>query len=123
MDVEKVIEELKKTKMTGFLTIANTGNAELDSAYKMLGDSIDLAIQTIRELQEQNKWHLVKDGDLPSEISKYVLVKLKNGGVMYAVWSGVSKCFKSVCEYGVYGFYKDNPVIAWRELPKFEGVE
>lgn len=111
MDVEKVIEELEEAREYG------------SDSTPWINKVLDNAIQTIRELQEQNNWHLVKDGDLPSEISKHVLVKLKNGGVMYAVWSGVSKCFKSVCEYGVYGFYKDNPVIAWRELPKFEGVE
>lgn len=77
----------------------------------------------IRELQEQNKWHLCEDGDLPTRYDDYYLCQLKGsrnyGGNI------------QVCKYRKADRFKEHDyfdhmrngfpnVIAWRELPKFE---
>jgi len=47
-DVDKVVEQLKELKMRYFLTIANTGDADKDCAYKNIANTIDRAIDIIK---------------------------------------------------------------------------
>lgn len=47
-DVEKVVEQLKALKMRYFLTIANTGDADKDCAYKDIADAIDKAVEIVK---------------------------------------------------------------------------
>lgn len=47
-DADKVVEQLKQLKMRYFLTIANTGDADKDCAYKNIANTIDRAIDIIK---------------------------------------------------------------------------
>lgn len=47
-DVDKVVEQLEQLKMRYFLTIANTGDADKDCAYKNIANTIDRAIEIIK---------------------------------------------------------------------------
>lgn len=47
-DVDKIMEQLKQLKMRYFLTIANTGDADKDCAYKNIANTIDRAIEIIK---------------------------------------------------------------------------
>lgn len=47
-DVDEVVEQLKQLKMEYFLTIANTGDADKDCAYKNIANTIDRAIDIIK---------------------------------------------------------------------------
>lgn len=47
-DVDKVIEQLEELKMRYFLTIANTGDADKDCAYKNIANTIDKAIEIVK---------------------------------------------------------------------------
>ena len=47
-DVDKVVEQLEQLKMKYFLTIANTGDADKDCAYKNIANTIDRAIEIIK---------------------------------------------------------------------------
>lgn len=47
-DLDKVVEQLKQLKMKYFLTIANTGDADKDCAYKNIANTIDRAIEIIK---------------------------------------------------------------------------
>lgn len=47
-DVDKVVEQLKQLKMKYFLTIANTGDADKDCAYKNIANTIDKAVEIIK---------------------------------------------------------------------------
>jgi len=47
-DVDKIVEQLKQLKMKYFLTIANTGDADKDCAYKNIANTIDRAIEIIK---------------------------------------------------------------------------
>lgn len=47
-DVDNVVEQLKELKMRYFLTIANTGDADKDCAYKNIANAIDKAIEIIK---------------------------------------------------------------------------
>nr|DAK01119.1 MAG TPA: hypothetical protein [Caudoviricetes sp.] len=47
-DVDEVIEQLKALKMRYFLTIANTGDADKDCAYKNIANTIDRAVEIIK---------------------------------------------------------------------------
>jgi hypothetical protein len=47
-DVDKVVEQLKELKMRYFLTIANTGDADKDYAYKNIANTIDKAIEIVK---------------------------------------------------------------------------
>ena len=47
-DVYKVVEQLKQLKMRHFLTIANTGDADKDCAYKNIANTIDRVIEIIK---------------------------------------------------------------------------
>lgn len=47
-DLDKVMEQLKALKMRYFLTIANTGDADKDCAYKNIANTIDKAIEIIK---------------------------------------------------------------------------
>ena len=47
-DVDKVVEQFKKLKMRYFLTIANTGDADKDCAYKNIANTIDRAIDIVK---------------------------------------------------------------------------
>ena len=124
MDVEKVIDDLLSIKKLG----ADGSPAHI---------KIDNAIQTIRELQsnqcylyspceyqnkdkelqEQNKWHLCSE-ELPNESGEYLCYVNYDGNKFY-----------NIEEIDCDGFFKEwnltskVKVIAWRELPKFEGVE
>ena len=48
-DVDKVVEQLEQLKMRYFLTIANTGDADKDCAYKNIANTIDKAIEIVKE--------------------------------------------------------------------------
>ena len=50
---EKIIEKLKKEKMSYFLTIANTGDEKLDCAYEHTGDALDKAIEIVKQEVER----------------------------------------------------------------------
>ena len=47
-DVDKIVEQLKALKMRYFLTIANTGDADKDCAYKNIANTIDRAIDIVK---------------------------------------------------------------------------
>lgn len=47
-DVDKVVEQLEGLKMRYFLTIANTGDADKDCAYKNIANTIDKAIEIVK---------------------------------------------------------------------------
>lgn len=47
-DVGKVVKQLKELKMGYFLTIANTGDADKDCAYKNIANAIDRAIDIVK---------------------------------------------------------------------------
>lgn len=47
-DVDEVVEQLKQLKMRYFLTIANTGDADKDCAYKNIANAIDRAVEIIK---------------------------------------------------------------------------
>ena len=47
-DVDKIMEQLRQLKMRYFLTIANTGDADKDCAYKNIANTIDRAIEIIK---------------------------------------------------------------------------
>lgn len=47
-DVNEVVEQLKQLKMRYFLTIANTGDADKDCAYKNIANTIDRAIDIVK---------------------------------------------------------------------------
>lgn len=47
-DVDKVVEQLKELKMRYYLTIANTGDADKDCAYKNIANTIDRAVEIIK---------------------------------------------------------------------------
>lgn len=47
--MERIVERLEKYKKTLFLTIANTGNIQLDTVYENVGSYIDAAIDIVKE--------------------------------------------------------------------------
>lgn len=47
-DIDKVVEQLEELKMRYFLTIANTGDADKDCAYKNIANTIDKAIKIVQ---------------------------------------------------------------------------
>ena len=47
-DVDKVMSELEEQRMRYFLTIANTGDASLDIAYKEVSGAIEKAIDIVK---------------------------------------------------------------------------
>lgn len=47
-DVDEVVERLKQLKMRHFLTIANTGDADKDCAYKNIANTIDRVIEIVK---------------------------------------------------------------------------
>ena len=48
LDADKVVEQLKELKMRYFLTIANTGDADKDCAYKDIADAIDKVVEIVK---------------------------------------------------------------------------
>ena len=48
-DIEKVVAELEEERMRYFLTIANTGDASLDIAYKEVSGAIEKAIDIVKK--------------------------------------------------------------------------
>lgn len=46
--LDKVVKQLKQLKMKYFLTIANTGDADKDCAYKNIANTIDRAIEIMK---------------------------------------------------------------------------
>ena len=47
-DINKVVEQLEYIKMRHFLTMANTGDDNLDFAYEYVGNALDTAIEIVR---------------------------------------------------------------------------
>lgn len=47
-DADKVVEQLKELKMRYFLTIANTGDADKECAYKNIANTIDRVVEIIK---------------------------------------------------------------------------
>lgn len=47
--LERIVERLGEMKMRYFLTIANSGSANLDSVYEEVGNCIDRAIEIVKE--------------------------------------------------------------------------
>ena len=47
-DVEKVVKELKDKKFRAFMTLANTGDKQLDMIYENVGNCIDDAIEIVK---------------------------------------------------------------------------
>lgn len=129
-EIERVIEGLESIKQLG----ASGSPAHI---------KIDETIQTIRELQEQiPKWHYVADGELPKEhdsmfakfkgtdkwnnamfekISDDVIVAIKDENGRCVTTNAHTTDGKWKCDLlRAFSVYE---VIAWTELPKFEGVE
>ena len=50
---EKIIEKLEEEKMFYFLTIANTGDEKLDYAYEKVGNTLDKAIEIVKQAVEK----------------------------------------------------------------------
>lgn len=145
-DVEKVIDGLEQIRFFNQRAgrelwndkPTDVQNRDIENA----DNKLDVAIQTIRDLQEQiAKWHLVADGDLPKEhdsmfakfkgtekwdcamcekISDNVLIAIRDKE-RYITNFGHTVDGKWKCDY--LRFFQDCEVIAWMELPKFEEVE
>lgn len=47
-DAEEVVKELEDLKMSYFLTLANTGDADKDYAYLNIANAIDMAIEIVK---------------------------------------------------------------------------
>lgn len=47
-DTDRVVEQLKEKKLLYFLTIANTGDENLDFEYKKIGDAFDEIIEIVK---------------------------------------------------------------------------
>lgn len=47
-DVDEVVEQLEELKMRYFLTIANTGDADKDCAYKNIANTIYRAVDIVK---------------------------------------------------------------------------
>ena len=47
-DVEKVVEQLEKVKISYFLTIANTGDKRNDDIYEQVGNVLDKSIEIVK---------------------------------------------------------------------------
>ena len=77
---EKIIEKLKNEKLSYFLTIANTGNKQLDSVYEKVGDSIDNAIEIVKQTAAEynNGWIPCSE---PPKTSDYILLSFSNFSV------------------------------------------
>lgn len=153
-EIEKVIEQLKQLEHCITKSCDETCTYYEDDMYHChydisVEETVDEAIQTIRELQNDNdelfkKLFLVDcesckahyedairelqkqipkwhlcEEELPTDNIKNVLVCLKNGAVFQATWSIFRHTFRMVCRHGINEFYAENPVIAWYELPKF----
>lgn len=124
-DIEKVITDLEKVK----------DGIEWDSPpdYQIM---IDEAIQTIRELQEKNKWHYCND-EFPKESGHYLVVyhKWSDGNFLpkYDDTRVRTMHFQNSDNYVGWNYpiccderaEKDShrEVIAWMELPRFDSVE
>ena len=48
-DIEKVVEKLEKERLIYFLSIANTGDKSFDVAYEKVGQTIDKAIEIVKQ--------------------------------------------------------------------------
>ena len=62
-DIEKVVEKLEKERLIYFLSIANTGDKSLDVAYEKVGQTIDKAIEIVKQGGVDDdvcEWHKVK---------------------------------------------------------------
>lgn len=126
-EIERIIEQLEQLKFFNQragrelwnIKPTNIQNEDINNAEKKL----DEAIQTIRELQEQNKWHLCSE-ELPTE-SNYYLARIYNADVddcdYRKTWFAHGDDYDGESEWRELQSYED--VIAWRELPKFEVVE
>lgn len=107
---EKIIEKLEKEKSSYFLTIANTGNEHLDSVYEKVGDSIDKAIEIVKQAAADysNGWIPVECGEADTEPVKDC-----------EIWVTRKNCFGDVwvqkCPYYVGDGFWDG-VIAWKPL-------
>ena len=137
VEIEKVITDLELVK----------DSIEWDSPFDKINNltRIDNAIQTIRELQEQNsifqrtinalmgqiqemeeqipKWHLVADGDLPIpyDIASRPILKMPQYLVKRKIGNYAVAYYEHIYEdCWVLNGMKINDVIAWTELPKFE---
>lgn len=47
--IKRIVERLEEMKMRYFLTIGNSGSANLDSVYEEVGNCIDRAIEIVKE--------------------------------------------------------------------------
>ena len=47
-DVEKVVREIRDLKLSYYMTIANTGDADKDCAYLNIANAIDAAIEIVK---------------------------------------------------------------------------
>lgn len=100
-------------------------NADVGILLSNLDDVVKW-LEELRELQEQSKWHLCEDGDLPTRYDDYYLCQLKGarnygGNIQVCKFCQADK-FK---EHDYFDHMRNGfpNVIAWRELPKFEEVE
>lgn len=144
-DIEKVIDEVANDLVWWRDTNEEKGVVyiplyNIESAIESLCD----IVLPLRELQEQNKWHLVADNDFPTDLeivnvvwcnhnppSYYQNIKDKRFVASAVYFKGKWYWYSSTCidyldEYGKNDFDlidEDVEVIAWRELPKFESEE
>ena len=65
------------------------------------------------------RWHKVADGDLPKE-NKLYLVAIKDNGLAIAYFNG--RHWETKFNLGDFGHLVET-VIAWCEIPQFQGVE
>lgn len=47
-DVEKVVREIRDLKLSYYMTIANTGDADIDYVYLNVANAIDTAIEIVK---------------------------------------------------------------------------
>lgn len=120
-EIEKLINNLNEVQKA--IRINNL-KSEFDKSFTL--EVINQAIQTIRELQNQiPKVHLCED-ELPSfkniADDEELLVMMDTKEVTTLCWTATPEwCFYDRTTNDVYSPYDE--VIAWCELPKFEGVE
>lgn len=66
---EKILEKLESERGRYFLTIANTGEKSLDVAYEKVGETIDKAIEIVKQeaADYKNGWIPCSSGKMPEE--------------------------------------------------------
>ena len=86
-------------------------------------EDIGFSPEELQEIVDNQKWHVVAEGDLPPKLkdgkrAKSYLITKQNGrndtrkSIDFAFWNGEAFGRERKCNIGVSG------VLAWRELPE-----